>query len=383
MRILIAPDSFKHSLSAKKVAESLARGILKVLPDTEIIIMPLADGGEGTVQALVDATGGRIIHHQVMGPLMQPVDTFFGILADGKTAVIEMAAASGIELLADDELNPSATSTYGTGQLMKKALDLGCEKIIIGIGGSATNDGGTGMAMALGVRFLDAENSEVGQGGGALGEITNIDDANSDKRLKNCEVIIAADVTNLLTGSEGASRIYAPQKGADAREVEILEKNMVHYAQVLSEKYQRDFANIPGAGAAGGLGAGLLAFANAQICAGFEVVKNTLHLEDEIEKADLVITGEGKIDAQTRFGKTPGGVARLAQKYHKPVIAVAGSLGENYQELYSEGFDLILPITDMPMSLADALKNAAVLLEDTGERLARMLIFAKRVHLGL
>ena len=380
MRIVIAPDSFKHSLTARRVAESISEGIQRVLPKAETILVPVADGGEGTVQSLVDATGGRIEKLKVHDPLMREVVSFLGILGDGKTAVIEMAAASGIELLDDDELDPMVASTYGTGEMMKKALDLDCNKMIIGIGGSATNDGGLGMAKALGVKFRDAGGKDVGEGGGVLADIAEIDDSKLDERLKHCEVLVAADVTNPLTGEKGAAQIYGQQKGADEDQVKILDNNLARFGQLLHATYRKDFASMEGAGAAGGLGAGLMAFAGANIRPGFSIVEEVTGLEEKIIGADLVITGEGKIDHQTQFGKTPYGVASIAKKYNKPVVAFAGTLGEDYETLYKKGFDVIMPITSKPMPLREALEKAGPLLRQAAERLARIYLVSLKLN---
>ncbi|MBE0640054.1 MAG: glycerate kinase [Bacteroidales bacterium] len=370
MKILVAPNSFKQSLSSKEAADKIAYGIRQVLPDVEILSVPLADGGEGTVQSLVDATSGKIIKTTVHDPLMRKVGSYFGMLGDGKTMVIEMAAASGIELLQTIELNPLKTTTYGTGELIKSAMDLGCNTMIIGIGGSATNDGGAGMAIALGVKFLDIGRNEIGQGGESLSTLAKIDLSGLDQRLKSCKVIVAADVNNPLTGNNGASRIYAPQKGASPDDVELLEKNLKHYAAIIREQLKIDIENMPGSGAAGGLGAGLMAFTNAKIENGFNVVSQIIGLEEKIIKSDLIITGEGKIDEQTQFGKTPQGVATLAKKYQKPVIAFAGTLGEGFESLYHQGFDQILPISHKRISQEESIRNAGQLLENAARQMA-------------
>lgn len=373
MKILIAPDSFKHSLTARQVADNLTKGIMRIFPDATIRKVPVADGGEGTMQSLVDATGGRLISAKVHDPLMRKIDAEFGMLGNGETAVIEMAVASGLELLDEDELDPMAATTYGTGELMKNALDEGCKKMIIGIGGSATNDGGCGMARALGAKFLDDKGNEIDQGGGGLGKLKSIDLSGLDSRLKDCLITVAADVTNPLTGDDGAARVYAPQKGANGEQVNRLEKNMKHFAEVIREQLSEEIEETPGAGAAGGLGAGLIVFAGAKIRAGFEVVSETVKLEEKVKGVDLVITGEGKIDRQTQFGKTPFGVARIAKKFDKPVIAIGGSLGEDHGVLHEKGFDAILPVIPRPMQLKDALRQAPDLLVDAGERMARMI----------
>jgi len=377
MNILIAPDSFKDSLSAQKAGEAIYNGITSMPGEWNIQILPMADGGEGTVDALINATNGNLHYTEVYDPLMRKVRAKYGILGDGKTAVIEMAAASGIELLNSEERNPWITSSFGTGQLISAALDKGCNRIIMGIGGSATNDGGIGMAQALGVIFLDKNGKPVGHGGGKLSKINRIEVQGMDPRITDCEIDIACDVTNPLTGLNGASMIYAPQKGADKEMVQKLDTNLKHFAKLVKEQLNKDVDTIPGAGAAGGLGAGFLAFTQAVLKPGFEIVRRETKLDDHIQWADLVITGEGKIDFQTQFGKTPMGVARVAKKYDKPVIAIAGTLGEGYQELYFLGFDSIVSIIDKPMSLQEALITAPQLLERSARSVIQLWISKK------
>ncbi len=378
MNILIAPDSFKDSLSAKQVGEAVQKGILNIPGDWNIRIIPMADGGEGTVEALVDATSGKFLDTEVYNPLMRTILARWGILGDGKTAVIEMAAASGLELLSPDERNPWITSTYGTGQLIKAALDNGCNRIIMGIGGSATTDAGIGMAQALGVELLDKDEKPVGQGGGELSKINRIDLSGIDPRIENCKIIIACDVINPLIGKEGAAIIYAPQKGADKEMAKHLDNNLKHFTQVVKKQLGKEVDNIPGAGAAGGLGAGFIAFTDAILKPGFEIICRETRLEDHMQWADLVITGEGKMDYQTQFGKTPVGVSRIAKKYDKPVIAIAGTLGEGYQELCTYGFDAIFSIIDKPMSLDEALIIAPQLLERCANSIIRLWIQGKK-----
>ncbi len=373
MKIVIAPDSFKDCLGALSVAEALGRGISRMIPDALIENIPMADGGEGTVESIIDATGGRIMRVRVMDPLMREVSSFYGISGDGSTAVIEMAAASGLELLGVDERDPWLTSTFGTGQLIAYALDQGCIKILLGIGGSATNDGGMGMARALGVEFLDANGNKVDEGGGATGKVSRILTGGLDPRIGLTEIKVACDVTNPLTGPDGASFVYGPQKGADPEMVKSLDRNLSGLANLVKEQLGKEVDRVPGAGAAGGLGAGLLAFLDASLVRGFDMVAESVKLEDAVRRADLVITGEGKIDRQTQFGKTPYGVAQLAKKYGKPVIAVAGTVDEGSEELYGAGFDVILPIQEKPSDLEYSLKNAAVLLERAGERIGRFI----------
>jgi glycerate kinase len=372
MKILIAPDKFKGSLSAFEVADNIEKGILKVFPKAIVVKVPMADGGEGTVESLVDATGGKIIKTNVKDPLFRDIESFYGILGDGKTAVIEMAAASGLYLLKDYERNPMITTTYGTGQLIKDALDRGCRRFIIAIGGSATNDGGAGMATVLGVKFYDKDGREIGLGGGELSKIYSIDTSNLDERLKECEFIVACDVANPLIGENGASRVYGPQKGATKEMVEVLDKNLEHYGKLLEKYFNKKIIDVPGSGAAGGLGAGLMAFLNAQLKNGIEIIIETLKLEEKIKEADIVISGEGKIDFQTAFGKTISGIAKLCKKHNKPLIVIAGTV-EDIENLYEIGVSSIFSIVEKPMSLEDAIKNAPTLLEKSAERIFRLI----------
>lgn len=379
MNIVIAPDSFKGSLTAGEVCNYVEKGIKKVIIDANIVKVPMADGGEGTVQSLVDATSGQIVKKTVKGPLLNEVEAFYGILGDGKTAVIEMAAASGLPLISDGERNPLKTTTYGTGELIKDAVDKGCKKIIIGIGGSATNDGGTGMAIALGAKFLDTNGDSIGFGGGELAKIAKIDLTSFNSLLKDVTIIAACDVDNPLCGEKGASYVYGPQKGATKEMVEILDKNLFHYGKLLEMKFNKKIIDYPGAGAAGGLGAGLLAFLNAQLKRGIDIVTEVTGLEEKVSQADLVITGEGKIDFQTSFGKTPYGVAMISKKYNKPVIAIAGGIGKGAEELYNMGIDSIFSIVDGPLSLEEAIKNSAQLVEDSAERIIRLINISKNI----
>jgi len=373
MNILIAPDSFKDCLSAMEVASALQRGIQKIIPDASISKLPMADGGEGTVESVIDATRGKQLRLKVMDPLMREVSSFYGISGDGETAVIEMAAASGLELLKEDERDPWITSTFGTGQLIRDALDHGVRKILLGIGGSATNDGGTGMAQALGVQFGGKFGNLTVRGGGALGEVEQIFMEGLDPRVHATEIIVACDVSNPLTGPKGASYIYGPQKGADEMMVEKLDRNLLHLADLIKDQLGKEISEYPGAGAAGGLGGGLMAFLNADLVGGFDMVAGVCDLREKIGEADLVITGEGKMDAQTRFGKTPFGVAQMALKQGKPVIGVAGTLDEDASLLYELGFNLLMSIQEKPGDLEYSLKNGKQLLERCGERIARLL----------
>jgi glycerate 2-kinase len=371
VKIIIAPDSYKGSLTAKEVSDSIERGIRKVYSDAQIEKVPMADGGEGTVQSLVDGTGGRIIKVRVKDPLLRDVDSFYGILGDGKTAVIEMAAASGLPLISEDEQNPMKTTTYGTGELIKHALDKGCTNIIIGIGGSATNDGGAGMVKALGVKLLDKKNEDVGFGGGSLEKIHSIDISGMDPSIKDCKVIAACDVDNPLCGPSGASYVFGPQKGADEEMVRLLDRNLANYAQVVKKDLGIDIMDLPGSGAAGGLGGGLMAFLNANLKRGIDIVIETTRLEEKMKDADLVITGEGMIDFQTAFGKTPFGVAKIAKSYGIPIIAIAGGIGADAESLYEKGFDSIFSIVPKPIPLKESMSEGSTLLEKAAERVMR------------
>jgi glycerate kinase len=379
MKIVIAPDSFKECLSATRVAAAISEGILNILPEAKIISIPVADGGEGTVEALVFATGGKIVEVPSIDPLNRPIQSFYGILGDGKTAVIEMAAASGLEKLSPEERNPLITTTYGTGLLLKAALDEGYTNIILGIGGSATNEGGAGMAMALGFGLHDKHGNSIGPGGGCLGELHSITRSNVHPLLSKAIITVACDVQNPLLGPSGATSVYGPQKGATPEMLGELEKNMAHFAEILQQEFGTNVADIPGSGAAGGLAAGLMAFCGARLVPGFDLVAQLTHLEDHIEQASLIFTGEGKIDLQTAFGKTISGVAKLAKKQQVPVIALAGKIEDDLTELYNQGVTSVFAIGQKPMSLEESKANAAQLLTATSEQVLRLVIgFEKR-----
>ncbi|OJG36032.1 glycerate kinase [Enterococcus devriesei] len=372
---VLAPDSFKESMSAKTACEAMARGIRKVLPEAEIIQVPMADGGEGTVDALVDGSQGTKIDVEVSGPIpTEKVKTYFGLMADKKTAVMEMAKANGIELLSKEKRNPLITSTYGTGEMILAALDQGVEKIIIGIGGSVTNDGGAGMAQALGAHFLDKAGQELAVGGGSLGKLAKIDLSDMDPRVKDTEIIIASDVTNPLVGPKGASQVFGPQKGATKEMVDELDKNLAHYATIIEQGLGIDIVDRPGAGAAGGLGAGLLVFTEAIMQSGVNIVTELTHLAEKISQADYVFTGEGGMDFQTKFGKAPYGVAKIAKKYDKPVFACAGYIGEQVEVLYDEGMTAIFGILAKASTLEEALLSGEENLMRTVENITRVLI---------
>ena len=371
MRIVIAPDSFKESASAPVVAAAMACGVLRAAPDADGVLVPMADGGEGTVEALVAATGGRTLEAAVTGPLSDPIQASYGLLGDGRTAVIEMAAASGLPLVPAGRRNPLVTTTFGTGELIRHALDQGARRIVLGIGGSATNDCGAGMAQALGVSLLDAEGRELPRGGAALAQLACVDMAGRDARLAECEILVACDVANPLCGERGASHVYGPQKGATAAMVAELDAALRHCAEILREQLGVDVLDLPGAGAAGGLGAGLVAFAGGHLRRGVEIVADACGLAGRIRGADLVLTGEGRLDAQSVQGKTPVGVAALAAAQGVPVIAIAGSLGEGYEACHAAGIAAAFAICRAPMTLAEAMANVETLLASTAEEAVR------------
>lgn len=375
MKIVVAPDSFKGNLTAVEVANHIEAGIRQADKNIEVVKIPVADGGEGTVEALVEATGGEIVKKKVHGPLMTEVDSFFGVLGDGKTAVIEMAACSGITLIPKEKLNPLLTTTYGVGELITAAKDFGCTKIILGIGGSATNDGGMGMAQALGYRFYDKQNNQIGQGGKYLCEVAGIDASNYCKEIDAIEIITACDVNNPLCGLNGASYIYGPQKGATPEMIELLDKGLRNFADVIKKDLKKDIAEIPGSGAAGGLGGGIIAFLNsAKLCSGIDMVINTCNFEAAVKDCDLLITGEGRTDSQTAHGKAVVGLAKVAKKYNIPVLCLSGSLSEGYDEIYKHGVDAAFSSLIAPMTLEQALCASPQMLTQAAFAFARLLI---------
>lgn len=373
-KFVLAPDSFKESMTAKEVCVAMEKGIRKVFSDAEIVHVPMADGGEGTVESLVDATNGYKEYVEVQGPLSkQKVRAYYGILGDKKTAVIEMAQASGLMLVDPKVRNPLVTTTYGTGELIKAALNKGVSTIIIGIGGSVTVDGGIGMAQALGVKFTDKYGNNIEPTGSNLAKIDKISMENLDKRVKKVNFIIASDVENILTGKKGAAAVFGPQKGATPDEVELLDKGLIHYAEIIRRDIGKNVEDIAGSGAAGGLGAGLIAFLDAKLQSGVEVVANTVKLAEKISQADYVFTGEGGMDFQTKYGKTPFGVAQVAKKYQKPVFAEAGYLGERIEELYDIGISAIFGIVDKSESIEESLEKGPQNVERTTENIARLI----------
>ncbi|WP_270181089.1 glycerate kinase [Alkalihalobacillus sp. CinArs1] len=375
MNIVIAPDSFKESLTAKEVCDAVQKGFLKVYPEASFTHLPVGDGGEGTVQSVVDATEGKIVTQEVTGPLGKKIEAFYGITGDGKTAIIEMAAASGLHLVPRGERNPLVTTTFGTGELILGALNHGVERIVLGLGGSATNDGGAGMAQALGVRLLDSKGEELPFGGEALAKLHSIDATRLDSRLKEVSIEAACDVTNPLTGESGASAVFGPQKGATPEMVSELDACLAHYAKVIQRDLGKSVGDKSGAGAAGGLGAGILAFLDGELRSGIDLVLDVIGFENRINGADLLITGEGRIDSQTIHGKAPVGVAKRAKALQPnlPVIAIAGSIGEGYEAVFDHGIDAAFSVVNGVVTLDEALRNGALNVERTAENVARVL----------
>lgn len=377
MKVIVCPDSFKGSLSAVNAANAIEAGLKKASEYMEVEKIPMADGGEGTVEALVMAAGGTIIPCEVTGPLGDRISSFYGVLNDGKTAVIEMAAASGLTLVPLEKRNPMVTTTFGTGELIRIAAEQGCKKILIGIGGSATNDGGMGMAQALGVNFYDRNGNKLGTGAKELTHIADIDMSSIYDTLRNIEIQVACDVTNTLCGSNGASFIYAHQKGATPDMIIELDEGLSKYADVIAKKLSVNIKDIPGSGAAGGLGGGLMAFLNAKLTSGIDFMIDASKMKEKVKKADLVITGEGQTDKQTSFGKVPIGIAKIAAGYGTPVICLSGSLGDGYEDVYRYGITGIFSIINRPMALPEAMDNAALLLEQSARSIGRMYLNLK------
>ncbi|MGR7119782.1 glycerate kinase [Klebsiella aerogenes] len=373
MKIVIAPDSYKESLSALDVATAIETGFREIYPHAEYVKVPVADGGEGTVEAMVAATQGHIVQVSVTGPLGEPVNAFYGLSGDMRCAYIEMAAASGLESVPPTRRNPLLTTSWGTGELIRHALDAGVSQIIIGIGGSATNDGGAGMAQALGAKLLNAGQQQIAPGGSALETLARIDLSELDPRLADCRIDVACDVTNPLTGPQGASAVFGPQKGATAAMIERLDRGLQHFAQIIDRDLDIDVLSLEGGGAAGGMGAALYAFCGANLRPGIEIVTDALGLADLVADADLVITGEGRIDSQTIHGKVPVGVAKVAKRYNVPVIGIAGSLTADVGVVHQHGLDAVFSVLYSVCTLDEALANAAANVRMTARNVAAVL----------
>ena len=374
MKIIVAPQGFKATISGLEAARAIARGVSAALPDAETVLAPVADGGDGTLNALVDGTGGQVFTSTVTGPLGQAVEAQWGVMGDGRTAVIEMALASGITLVPQRRRNPRVTTTAGTGEILREALERGYDRIIVGLGGSATNDGGAGMASALGARFLDSAGNPLPAGGSALARLDRVEVDGLHPGLRDATIIAATDVTNPLRGPEGASAVFGPQKGATPEVVQELDAALANYARVVARDLGRDVSEQPGAGAAGGLGAGLMAFTGAALQSGIDMVCDVLGFDALLEGADLVITGEGRADHSTTFNKAPVGVARHAQAHGIPTVLLAGGLGPGYEELYDHALAAVVCISDRPMSFDVSLSRTAELLESAAERTMRLLL---------
>ncbi len=381
MKIILAPDSFKENLTSLQVAAALEKGVRRVLPNALCVKVPMADGGEGTVQSLVDATGGKFLRKRVTGPTGKPVSARYGLLADGETAVIEMAEASGLPLVSGKQKNPLITTTYGTGELMLDAAKRGAKKIIIGIGGSATNDGGVGMAQALGVRFLNKQGKEITElgAGGMINKIASIDMKGLSPLIIKTKVIVACDVNNPLCGKNGASNVFGPQKGATPAMVKTLDANLKHLGAIIKKDLKKNVVNVKGAGAAGGLGAGLVAFTNARMKSGVDIVIEATELYKHLKGADLVITGEGRVDFQTAFGKTPSGVAKAARKHRVPTVAIGGGITDDANGVFKHGIDGLESACARDMTLEVAILNSKPHLANAAERVLRLVLIGKKM----
>lgn len=377
-KIVIAPQGFKESLTGIEIARAMEQGVRAVWPDAETVLVPVADGGDGTLQSLVDSSAGQVRKTTATDPLGREIEVEWGALGDGKTAVIEMARSSGLALLSAVERDPLNSTTYGVGQVMKAALDAGFTRFIIGIGGSATNDGGAGMAQALGARLLDADGNDLPPGGAALANLDRIDVSGFDERLARASIEVACDVNNPLCGPTGASAIFGPQKGASAEDIALLDAALNRFGKVAKRDLRRDVGDIPGAGAAGGLGAGLMAFANARLRLGADIVLEAVGLDAKLEGADLVIVGEGQFDRSTVFNKSPVAVAQRARRRGIPVIGIAGSLGAGYREVHEHGIDAVFSLVSRPMSLDEAMADTERLVARATEEACRAMAAAMR-----
>ncbi len=381
MKIVLAPDSFKGNLTSLQVASAFEKGIKRVIPNANCIKVPMADGGEGTVQSLVDATGGKFIRKKVTGPAGKPVTARYGMLVDKETAVIEMAEASGLPLVKGKDKNPLKTTTYGTGELILDAINRGAKNIIIGIGGSATTDGGAGMAQALGVKFHDKQGREITEqgAGGMLARIARIDISGLDPRINKTQIIVASDVNNPLFGKTGAACVFGPQKGATPAMVKKLDANLRHFGNLIKKDLRKDVRKLKGAGAAGGLGAGLVAFTRAKLKSGIDIVVETTGLHEYIRGADLVITGEGRVDFQTAFGKTPAGVAKAARKLKVPTVVIGGGITDDAHSVFAYGIDGLASACARDMTLDEAISHSRMHLENVAERVIRLILIGKKI----
>ena len=382
MKIVVAPQTFKGSISAVEVAGAMAEGVRRVIQDAELVLVPVADGGDGTLETLVEYSGGELRTSRVTGPLGDVISAQWGAMGDGNTAIIEMARTSGLALVPVEKRNPLLTTTYGLGETIRHALDAGFRRFIIGIGGSATNDAGAGMAQALGVRLLDGRGGELPFGGAAVARLEQVDTAGLDRRVREAQFLVACDVNNPLTGPEGASAVYGPQKGATADMVTELDAALSHFAEIINQQLGADVDRMPGAGAAGGLGAGLIAFLDSELKTGVDIVLDVVGLDKHLEGADLVITGEGCLDRQTLYNKAPIGVAARAKVRGIPVVAISGSLDEGYTGVHDGGIDAVAAITSAPMTLEEASERAYELAASATEQAVRFMKVGSRVFGG-
>lgn len=380
MKIVIAPQAFKGSISAMEVSKAIQEGVINVFPESEIILCPVADGGDGTLETLVESTGGSINETTVTGPIGSPVRALWGAMGDQKTAVIEMARTSGLALLTLDERDPLNATTFGLGEIILSALDAGFRDFIIGIGGSATNDAGAGMAQALGIKLLDKTGTEIPVGGAALQNLRTIDISKLDNRILNSDFQVACDVNNPLTGPEGAAAIYGPQKGASKEHIDILDKALSNLSSIIKKDMGKEVSEIPGAGAAGGLGAGIMAFMNGNLRTGVDIVLDKVGLDSLLDSADLVITGEGGLDFQTVYDKAPIGVAKMAQKKKIPTIAISGMLGKDFHVVHGHGIEAAVSLTNGPMSLEEASNNAYNLIKECAEESLRLISVGMKIN---
>lgn len=381
VKIVVAVDSYKGSADAYDIAEYIEKGILKTAPDTEVIKLPIADGGEGTVAILNKTIGGQLRRKVVTGPSCRPVEGVYAILPDG-TAVIEIASASGLMHVSPDRLNPLTATSYGTGELIRHAINDGCRNFLIGVGGSATNDGGAGLVQALGVSLLDCDGNELESGGGALNKLVHIDTKRMDSRIKDCRFIIASDISNPLCGSTGASYVFGPQKGATQKMVEILDGNLSHYINVVENFLHKEIRNVPGAGAGGGTSASLIGFCDAVIESGIDTILNAIGFESHINDADLVVTGEGQMDLQSLAGKAPIGVAKRVKAYKDiPVVAIVGSVAANIviETLYNNGIDSLVSAVNRVMPLSEAMEKSGELVTNAAEQMMNLIKIGMRI----
>ena len=372
-KVVLAPQGFKESLSGMEIAEAMAIGVKSVWPEAETVLIPVADGGDGTLQALVDSSGGEVRSAEVEDAIGRTIESQWGALGNGTTAVIEVASAVGLARLGQDERDVRNASTFGVGQLFIEALDAGFTDFIIGVGGSATNDGGSGMIQALGGKLTDSDGNDIARGGIALLDLVNIDVSGLDPRMANVNVVVACDVNNPLCGTRGASAIFGPQKGATDEDIQELDAALANFAEIIAKNLHKDVAEIPGAGASGGLAAGLMGFFDARLRLGADIVLEALNIEKHLKDAELVIVGEGQFDRSTVFNKSPVAVAQRAKRIGIPVIGIAGSLGAGFREVHEHGIDAVFSLVNRPMTLKAAMEDTKRLVAIATEQACRAI----------